>query len=241
MAVEVVVSIVILAACVMTAPPVQATATASTAVVSRVDSADIKAPQRTLKEWREVVQQALKDQAGAKPLDQPAAVMKLVQLYRELLVVGQLNSGEDKRLRMLVRGRLVKLREQAPQDVRLRLAYVKSAKAKAAREKQPELLDRVKDDRAVLAQWKGVLAQFQGQGQVGVAGDGRAGGAGQDDDGQELADLIQVVISPDFWDANGGPGAIFYFQSQHALVVRATTQTHEDVANLLEALRRAGN
>lgn len=231
----------ILAACVMAAPPVQATTSASTEVASLAETAELKAPQRSLKEWRDAVQQALKDQASAKPLSQPAAVMKLVQLYRELLVVGQLNSGEDKRLRMLVRGRLLRLREEVPQEVRLRLAYVKSAEEKAAREKQPALLDRVKDDRAVLAQWKGVLAQFRDPGQAGGAGGGRAGGANRDDDGQELADLIQAVISPDFWDVNGGPGAIVYFQSQHALVVRATTQTHEDVANLLEALRRAGN
>ena len=107
--------------------------------------------------------------------------------------------------------------------------------------KQPELMDRVKDDRAVLAQWKGVLAQFQGPRQGGGAGGGVLGGANQDDDGQELADLIQAVITPDFWEVNGGPGAIVYFQSQHAWVVRATTQAHEDVATLLEALRRAGN
>ena len=220
---------IMLAACMMAASPAPTTANAA-----------VPASQRTLQEWRDAVQQAMKAQSSAKEIEQPAAVMALVQLYRDLGAAGPLNSGDDKRLRLIVRARLLRLREEASQDVRQRVARVESVEKKAAREKQPELLNNVNADRAVLAQWKGVLAQFRGVAQVQQApvagGDGAANRA---DDGQELADLIQAVITPDFWDTNGGPGAIVYFQSQHALVVRATTQTHEEVGALLEALRRA--
>jgi hypothetical protein len=181
-----------------------------------------------------VVQEVMKEQARATARQQPAAVLKLVQVYRELLVAGPLPSGEDKRLRMLVRGRLLRLREELPQDLRSRQARIDAVQDRAKREKQPAMLDKIADDQAILAQWRDAMGQFMGPQQ--------GGGADQpSDDGPMLVDLVQAVISPDFWDVNGGPGAIVYFPSLHVMVVRATTQTHEEVAALLDALRRAGN
>ncbi|QDU98404.1 hypothetical protein [Lignipirellula cremea] len=60
------------------------------------------------------------------------------------------------------------------------------------------------------------------------------------DDGEALIDLIERTIRPEFWDTNGGPGSMFYYQSLHALVVTATTEVHESLGGTLRALRRAG-
>jgi len=226
---------ILLSLCIWTAPP-EASATTVELPPSRTVglATPPQAPERTLTQWREVVQQALKEQARASALKQPAAVIALLQIYRELLVTGPLPSGEDKRLRMLVRGRLLRLREELPQDLRSRQARIDAVQDRAKREKQPAMLDKIADDKAVLAQWRDAMGQFMGPQQ--------GGGAGRpDDDGPMLVDLIQAVICPDFWDVNGGPGAIVYFPSLHVMVVRATTQTHEEVAALLDALRRAGN
>jgi hypothetical protein len=63
----------------------------------------------------------------------------------------------------------------------------------------------------------------------------RAGGA-IPDDGWALVELIQRTIRPDFWESAGGPGTIRYFAMRRVLVVRATTEVHEDLAALLRRL-----
>ncbi len=73
------------------------------------------------------------------------------------------------------------------------------------------------------------------------AQDGASGGAAVNDRGQELIELIQRTISPGSWDVAGGQGSMAYYRPLMALVVRATSEVHEDVGGLLQALRRAGN
>jgi hypothetical protein len=63
------------------------------------------------------------------------------------------------------------------------------------------------------------------------------GGAALPDTGWQLVELIQRVVAPDFWDRQGGPGAIRYFAMRRVLVVRATSDVHEQVRDLLMALR----
>lgn len=62
-------------------------------------------------------------------------------------------------------------------------------------------------------------------------------GPGIPDTGWELVELIQRVISPDFWESRGGPGSIRYFAMRRVLVIRATTDIHEQIRDLLMALR----
>lgn len=57
------------------------------------------------------------------------------------------------------------------------------------------------------------------------------------DHGAELVNLIQVILHPDFWQENGGSGMAYYYQPLRILVVRATTEVHEDLENFLERLR----
>jgi hypothetical protein len=54
---------------------------------------------------------------------------------------------------------------------------------------------------------------------------------------QKLIDLIQATVSPEAWDVNGGQSSIRYFANGHALVVRATDDTHDDLGGLLRQLR----
>jgi predicted flap endonuclease-1-like 5' DNA nuclease len=64
-----------------------------------------------------------------------------------------------------------------------------------------------------------------------------AGGAALADPGWRLVELIQRVVTPEFWDRLGGPGSIHYFAIRRVLVVRATTDVHEQIKDLLTALR----
>ena len=57
------------------------------------------------------------------------------------------------------------------------------------------------------------------------------------DTGWELVELIQRIIAPDFWESRGGPGSIRYFAMRRVLVIRATTDVHEQIRDLLMALR----
>ena len=82
-----------------------------------------------------------------------------------------------------------------------------------------------------------VSASRQG---FGMSAPVRGGGGGPADWGPELAALIERTIAPTFWDVQGGPGTVFYYRPQRALVVRATTEVHEDIAELLNDLRAAG-
>ena len=66
------------------------------------------------------------------------------------------------------------------------------------------------------------------------------GSFGGGDNGLELVALIEATIHPEHWDINGGPGHIHYYRPVMALIVRAGSVQHEDLAGLLEGLRDAG-
>ncbi len=95
-----------------------------------------------------------------------------------------------------------------------------------------------------------ILAQFNQFNQMGqnmlptmggtrmpAAGPGGLGGGSQADFGP-IIDLITTTISPDSWDDVGGPGSISGFDTNLSLVVSQTQEVHEQIADLLEQLRR---
>ena len=55
--------------------------------------------------------------------------------------------------------------------------------------------------------------------------------------GWQLVELIERIVAPDFWEARGGVGSIHYFAMRRVLVVRATSDVHQQVKDLLMALR----
>ncbi|MDX1964712.1 MAG: hypothetical protein SFX18_16300 [Pirellulales bacterium] len=61
-----------------------------------------------------------------------------------------------------------------------------------------------------------------------------------DDLGPQLVDVIHNTVSPPTWDVNGGTGHIHYYWQGRALVVAAPQETHEQLINVVNQLRRAG-
>ena len=63
-------------------------------------------------------------------------------------------------------------------------------------------------------------------------------GGGVQADFDMLIDLITRTIAPQTWDAVGGPGSIAPFDQNFSLVISQTQEIHEQIADLLEQLRR---
>lgn len=92
-----------------------------------------------------------------------------------------------------------------------------------------------------------VLAQMSSSGMLpGVASrspqpmgyaPGSMGGASMADF-DTLIDLITSTIAPQSWDTVGGPGSIEGFPTNLSLVVSQTQDVHEEIADLLDQLRR---
>ncbi len=58
------------------------------------------------------------------------------------------------------------------------------------------------------------------------------------DHGEELVNLIENTINPEFWQRNGGSGIIYYYRPSRIIVVGATSQVQDDLTNMLRNLRR---
>jgi general secretion pathway protein D len=90
---------------------------------------------------------------------------------------------------------------------------------------------------AVLAQMGGGTAPGATPTNVPLSGPGGMGGAGMADF-DTLIDLITTVVAPTTWEEVGGPGSIAPFEPNLSLVVSQTQEVHEQIADLLEQLRR---
>ena len=71
---------------------------------------------------------------------------------------------------------------------------------------------------------------------IGSGPGGLGGGAQADFD--SLIELITTTVKPDTWDDVGGPGSIAEFETNLSLVISQTQEVHEEIADLLEQLRR---
>jgi general secretion pathway protein D len=63
-------------------------------------------------------------------------------------------------------------------------------------------------------------------------------GGGPQADFDSLIELITSTVAPTTWDAVGGPGSIAPFPTNLSLVISQTQEVHEQIADLLEQLRR---
>ena len=94
---------------------------------------------------------------------------------------------------------------------------------------------------SVLSQMLGggvpMAGQSRGSRQPIIPGPGGLGGAAAADF-DSLIELITTTIKPDTWEEVGGSGAIQEFEGTLSLVVTQTQDVHEEVADLLEQLRR---
>ena len=92
-----------------------------------------------------------------------------------------------------------------------------------------------------------VLGQYNPMGSQGGFGlnnppmGGGAAGGGSFADFQSLMDLIQTTIVPDTWEALGGPSSMSPYPQNLSLVISTTSDVHDQIADLLESLRRLQN
>ena len=91
-----------------------------------------------------------------------------------------------------------------------------------------------------------VLGQYHSMGSQNGFGPGAspgsgAGGGSSFADFDSLIDLIQTTVSPDTWDALGGPSTMREYRQNLSLVISTTSDVHDQIADLLESLRRLQN
>jgi len=179
-------------------------------------------------ELRVAVHEALRRWARAGDDQAEPAARDFLRLFGWLQADRQLAQASRIELALKVRGRLVELSRQLT---------TKAARQAPAPDGQMP--------KSVGPTARPVLAQF---GQLGPLRPGAARqvpGAGGGillvgDAGQELVDLIQQTLAPHTWDINGGPGTIRFWRPGHALVVYQTGEVHDQLANLVEQLEKAG-
>jgi len=90
---------------------------------------------------------------------------------------------------------------------------------------------------SVLAQLGGSGLNYRGAPLPEQGGPGGMGG-GVQADFDSLINLISSTIAPETWDEVGGPGSLSGFDTNLSLVVSNTQDVHEQIADLLEQLRR---
>ncbi|MGA2034014.1 MAG: hypothetical protein ABSG68_17340 [Thermoguttaceae bacterium] len=189
-------------------------------------------PPRTGHELEVAVHAALRHWARPNDREAAAAAREFIVLYKELQGDIRLTKSQREELRLKVRSRLVLLSQQISKRIARETHVAQDAPKSVKIGAQDMIL--------------GQMGQPAGGGMQGFGGGGGAQGFGggnnaNDDNGQQLVDLIQTTIAPQTWDVNGGPGSIFYWQQQHAIVVRASEDVHEEISGLIDQLNRAGN
>jgi hypothetical protein len=167
---------------------------------------------RTGNALRDAVQDAIRRWGRVRAQELRPAAKELLPLYLELQHDKELTPSVREELRAKVRRRLLDIAAQ------LRVRPAESVAIPGDRDRP--------------------LAQRALNSPVNRAAGNN--GSGQDDNGADLADLIQQVVSPQTWEANGGRGSIYYWPPSHAMVIRQTQDVHDEIGEVLLQLRRAG-
>ena len=182
---------------------------------------------RSGRELSDAAHAAMRHWAKATDQEADTAARDLLGIYREIQQDTRMARSQRETLRLAVRTRL----DQLCTQITKRIAKEKAV-AKANPAVKSVAADKNQQQAAALAQ-----VGLQGGG-AGIGG----GAAGQNaDNGQALVDLIQNVICPHSWDVNGGNCTIYYWQQQHAIVVRAPDDVQGQISDALEQLNRAGH
>ncbi len=195
------------------------------------NAAESRVPRPYMEISREV-RAALRAEAHAETAaEQAAAVHRMAELYREIMQdPRKVHSDLLRENRNRLWSRMTRVRRDLERDLRRKTSNDSSHPSKAVEQAAADLAEQFQRMNSTQGGPTYILEQ---------AG-GAFGGGMVPDHGQELIDLIERTIRPDFWDTAGGRGSMFYYRPLMALVVTATTEVHENVAGLLEGLRRAG-
>ena len=207
-------------------------ADASEAAAAMPNVTDVKL--RHYHEYDKAISEVLRTEARATDQHTRAeAIRRMTTLYRELRTDPRLETSDTlKSFKITLWSRLTRvkgnLKRQLDRETKLAKRQDKNSKAPSLQ----QTTERLAGPMSLNYTLAGDV-----QSQMG----GSFGGGAVTDNGQELIDLIEHTIRPEFWDTAGGPGSIFYYRPLMALVVRATDEVHGDVSGLVEALRRASN
>jgi hypothetical protein len=184
-------------------------------------------------ELRDAVRAALRRWAKPADAQADAAAREFLVLFKELQSDDQLSRTQREYFAQKVRIRLMQLSDQITLRVARQRRLAEGRKAESGQppraktdsmETSIETAGRSRDD---------YLSP--------LAAPARGGAAMQmPDHGEQLVELIQTVIRPETWDVNGGTGSIYYWYPGRALVIRQMDEVHEEIADVLGQLRRAG-
>lgn len=179
------------------------------------------------------IREVLRAEALADTTQERApAIRKMTVLYRELLKDPRLEaSGTLKKYKAKLWSRMTHIKTDLERQLEREAKEAKRGKT------DEDLLAVQIATRSLADQMSLMNYTMGGPSYVLQHSGGAFGGAARYDHGQELVDLIQRAIKPDFWDVHGGPGSIFYYRPLMALVVRATSEVHGNVGGLMRALR----
>jgi uncharacterized phage infection (PIP) family protein YhgE len=154
-------------------------------------------------------------------------IRRLVALHNEITSDARFTDSEIMQsLRTHVWARLIKVRNEAQRKLAIAEKQKPTAKKHSSLNTTQNTVDYYVTSNQLLLGPNGLLA--------------RGGGAVSDDLGEELIQLIQHTINPASWNVNGGTSSIYYYRPVMALVVRASSEVHENLGNGLNALRAAG-
>lgn len=192
------------------------------------------------------VRAAMKREATAESDDARArAIHAMTRLYLEVKRDPRLPLAPTiKRYKDTLWSRLTKIKT----DLQRQIDREAEARQRATPEELAELLAaqqaRQTANRATESlanQFALVSSSLGGPARVFAATGTGFGGGMVRDHGEELVELIERTISPEFWDTVGGPGSIFYYAPLRVLVVSATLEVHWKIGGAVGGLRRAGH
>jgi hypothetical protein len=197
------------------------------------------------------VRDALQESFRVSKDNREAVVLRLVDLYGQLASADAVNDAQRTRMQTQLRARLARLsaiiRRQMEIDASAKTVsqavpdrVIPARIAPAANEilAQQAFLPRGPAPGAFRGGAIGPAGGFPRAPALGIGPNRAALAGGPPDNGQALVDLIQRTIAPASWDVNGGPGAIVYFRPSRVLVVRQRSEVHEQLQDVVGALRR---
>lgn len=172
------------------------------------------------RDLRRSVKAALAKPLGDDVEEQASQARELLALHAKVTARESLTTSERERLLTRLRGRMARLAKSLARGLAEERAN--DAKGMADSESAAGLSQSASASTSGLAQ---------------TPPPGASGGASQAD-AQSLIDLIQATIAPSSWDVNGGQGSIVYWPLGQALVVRQTSEVHEQLGGAVGRLRK---
>ena len=190
--------------------------------------------ERPFHEYQRELSDLLKRESQAKePPARAAAVRSLCDLHAEIVHDARYSTSD---VLKEYRGQIWSRLNKTKVELKRQLARSKTNKEALENLATLEAADSLSVAAAdSLATSLSLLEQAQ-SGPAGLMAFG--GGAVGPDFGPDLVALIERTINPSFWDTVGGPGSIIYYRPLMCLVVRATSEVHEQIGGVVRDLRK---